>query len=338
MTMRKLWTTVGGAWAMAAATTLAAAPQITFDKTVYNFGSTSLVQSVTGTFTFQNTGDAVLDVQKPVTSCGCTVASVKPDKLPPGAKGELVFTLNLANVRGPAEKVITVPSNDPTNQQVRLAVKVDVHQLFEISPAVVMLGDVPQGATTNLTLLVKRNDQADCVIEKVETSGNGVTAQVEPVTDDKTQRRINVTLDAGAAARRVQEWVRITPAGAAAPLPSVFFHGRVVGDVTVQPEVVYWLIPGGLNWPGPSPELMTKRKLDVTASRPGSNLLLTNLVSSLPNVTVEVIPVEPGHRYTVVARMTAPPTTNLTGTISFETNIPAQPRVVVPITVNVLRR
>jgi hypothetical protein len=36
--------------------------------------------------------------------------------------------------------------------------------------------------------------------------------------------------------------------------------------------------------------------------------------------------------------MTAPPTTNLTGTISFETNIPAQPRVVVPITVNVLRR
>ena len=44
----------------AAATTNAAAPKIQFDKTVYDFGTTSLVDSVTGTFTYQNVGAAEL--------------------------------------------------------------------------------------------------------------------------------------------------------------------------------------------------------------------------------------------------------------------------------------
>src|SRR5258708_3436159 len=69
-----------------AATTNAptAAPKIQFDKTVYDFGTTSLVDSVTGTFTFQNVGDGELKMGKPQPSCGCTVASVKPEVLKPG--------------------------------------------------------------------------------------------------------------------------------------------------------------------------------------------------------------------------------------------------------------
>src|SRR5271169_3789181 len=48
-----------------AATPPAAAPKIQFDKTVYNFGTTSLVESVTGTFTYQNLGSADLNIKKP---------------------------------------------------------------------------------------------------------------------------------------------------------------------------------------------------------------------------------------------------------------------------------
>src|SRR5882724_5930019 len=70
-------------------------PKIQFDRTSYDFGVTSLVESVTGTFTFQNAGDGVLELQKPKPSCGCTVTSVKPEKLQPGEKGELVFTIRL---------------------------------------------------------------------------------------------------------------------------------------------------------------------------------------------------------------------------------------------------
>src|ERR1700690_4584809 len=75
----------------AAAAPAGPAPKISFDKTVYDFGTTSMVQSLTGTFTFHNDGPGVLEVKKPTTSCGCTVAGVKPDSLKQGEKGELGF-------------------------------------------------------------------------------------------------------------------------------------------------------------------------------------------------------------------------------------------------------
>src|SRR3954468_17321379 len=83
-------------------------PKIKFDQTTYDFGKTSQVERVTGTFTFQNVGDADLKMGKPSTSCGCTVAGVKPEVLKPGEKGELTFTLNLARNRATLQKNITV--------------------------------------------------------------------------------------------------------------------------------------------------------------------------------------------------------------------------------------
>src|SRR2546422_5920632 len=56
---------------------LLAAPKIEFDRMVYDFGKTSLVDKVSGTFTFQNTGDEVLKVGEPKPSCGCTVAQIE---------------------------------------------------------------------------------------------------------------------------------------------------------------------------------------------------------------------------------------------------------------------
>src|SRR5437867_12688674 len=89
------------------------APKIKFDQTLYDFGVTSLVEAVTGTFTFQNVGDGVLEIGKPKPSCGCTVAKVSPEKLPPGTKGELVCTLTPGTGEQKLEKAIFVPSTDP---------------------------------------------------------------------------------------------------------------------------------------------------------------------------------------------------------------------------------
>src|ERR1043166_6995333 len=102
--------------------------KIQFDKTVYDFGSTSFVDSVTGTFTFQNAGTGELKVGKPQPSCGCTVASVKPEVLKPGEKGELVFKVNIGGARGTLEKHITVPSNDPQSPKVSLSIKANIVQ------------------------------------------------------------------------------------------------------------------------------------------------------------------------------------------------------------------
>src|SRR5262245_42655275 len=90
----------------------AGAPKIQFDTTVYDLGKVIEGEMPAGKFFFRNTGDSDLVVTNLQTSCGCTVAGVKPDKLKPGELGEIFFTLDLVNIRGPTEKQITVPSND----------------------------------------------------------------------------------------------------------------------------------------------------------------------------------------------------------------------------------
>src|SRR5579862_5326087 len=141
-----------------AAKPAAPAPKIQFDKTVYDFGSTSFVDSVMGTFTFSNTGQADLKVGKPQPSCGCTVASVKPEVLKPGEKGELVFKVNIGAAHGALEKHITVPSNDPQTPSISLSVKADVKQVIEVTPGLITMGAVRQGAVTNVTVLLHRTD------------------------------------------------------------------------------------------------------------------------------------------------------------------------------------
>src|SRR6266404_748442 len=98
-------------WFIAAAAQ--AAPKIEFDRMVYDFGKTSLVDSVTGKFIFTNTGDEVRKVGEAKTSCGCTVAKILTDTLKPGDKGELEFTLTVGQYAQKFHKEIRVSSNDP---------------------------------------------------------------------------------------------------------------------------------------------------------------------------------------------------------------------------------
>ena len=74
-------------------------PKIQFDQTVYDFGKTSQVATVSGVFKFKNVGDGILKLEPPKPSCGCTVAELKPDTLKPGETGELPFSLHLGQVR-----------------------------------------------------------------------------------------------------------------------------------------------------------------------------------------------------------------------------------------------
>jgi hypothetical protein len=68
--------------AMCVAAQAAGAPKIQFDQTVYDFGKTAQVETVSGTFKFKNTGDGILKVEPPKPSCGCTIASLKPASWP----------------------------------------------------------------------------------------------------------------------------------------------------------------------------------------------------------------------------------------------------------------
>jgi hypothetical protein len=321
-------------------TTNAVGPRIQFDKTVYDFGRTSMVQQLTGKFTYQNVGNAVLQLRNPTTSCGCTVASVEPETLKPGEKGELVFTLTVGpSVRGRVEKSITVPSNDPTTPSVELAVQVDMTSVFDFSPRQISLGDMRQGAITNVAVLVKRTDGKKLVISRADAAVNFIRTRIEPLEESSnTSARIWIEAKAEGAPRRFVWIVRVYGEDALQLLFTVTAFGRVVGEVTLNPEVLRWNIEDPEHWPDGQPESMTTRKVRVEASDKGNSLEVKNATSSLKALRVSVVAVETGRVYEVVASLSEPPKETENGTISFETNRASQPSVLVPVTINVVKR
>ncbi len=208
-------------------------PRIQFDKTVYDFGSTGGVQSVTGTFTFSNVGDADLSVQNPKPSCGCTVASVNPDRLKPGEKGELVFTLTTYNVGGLITKTISVPSNDPKNTNVVLTIQMDNQLTYVLTPTTLTLGDLLVGAVTNVTIEVRRTDGKPLLIDRAE-AGGAVDIQVERIDDQTTH--LNLKVLAFGSPRRFNEMVHVYADGETTAIGTVTIYARVVGDSIVNPN------------------------------------------------------------------------------------------------------
>jgi hypothetical protein len=324
---------------IATTTTNVVGPRIQFDKTVYDFGTTSMVRQLTGKFTYQNVGDAVLELEKPETSCGCAVASVEPETLKPGEKGELVFTLNVAlSMRGHVEKSITVASNDPTTPSAELTIQAHMTSPFDFTPEQIALGDMRQGAITNVAVLVKRTDGKKPILSKAEVGVNFIHARVEPLEESSnTTARVWIETKAEGAPRRFVGIVRVYGEDASQLLFTVNVFGRVVGEVTLNPDELRWNIQDPEHWPGGQPESMTIRRVRVVASDKGKSLEVKNATSSLRSLRVSVVTVETGGVYEVVARLSEPPKETESGTISFETNRASQPTVVVPVRVNVAK-
>lgn len=316
----------------------APAPKIQFDKVVYDFGSTSFVESVTGTFTFQNGGDAELKVGAPKPSCGCTVASVKPDSLKPGDKGELVFKVNIGASRGVLEKHITVPSNDPQSPNVTLAVKVEVKQVIEASPGAISLGAIRQGMSTNGTVTIRRVDGKKLVVGKIEPSNKLLHARIEPVEGTNTDQavKLNVEVSGEGAPKRFNESVKVFLEGVSQPVATVFVNGQVLGDVVIDHESLYWSIMDPSRMPTNNPLTQQVRRITVSSTRPDRPLEISNLTSNLKDLTVELTPVETGKTYMVVATLAGMPTKSEQGVVSFDTNTSTQPKITIPVTIVVM--
>ena len=75
----------------------------------------------------------------------------------------------------------------------------------------------------------------------------------------------------------------------------------------------------------------------MSSTHPDRPLQITNLSTSLTNLTVELVTVETGKVYSVVAKFAESPKQSERGTISFDTNTSVQPKIVVPVTIIVLK-
>ncbi len=328
-----LWT---GVWCHAAPGE--GVPQIQFDQTVYDFGKTSQVASVSGIFKFKNAGDGILKVEPPQPSCGCTVAELKPNTLPAGASGELPFTLNLGPYRTTLEKHISVRSNDPQTPEVSLTIKVDYTPLYEVNPMTLAptlafgVNDADQVTT------ITRTDGKPLRLARLVASKPWITATLEP--DAKTNEaaaRIRVAVQRDGPPRRFNEFVQVYAAEQTnTPVSSIYVYGQMMGEVSLSPEALYWSVPNVTNTPAERPEALVLRRVTIH-SADGKAIELKNPQSTIKGIKVELIAKEPGKVYELVARLDDVPASTVSGNVSFETSVATQPKIDVPVIVNVFK-
>jgi len=106
-----------------------AAPQITVDEAVYQFGAVLEGAMVTHTFVLTNAGDETLVITNVSTTCGCTTADLVKKTLTSGESVNLDVRFDSVGYGGQTiTKLITVNSNDPVQPQFVLRIQGTVNK------------------------------------------------------------------------------------------------------------------------------------------------------------------------------------------------------------------
>ena len=316
----------------------AAAPVLRFDRTTFDFGKTSLVETVSGTFKYTNTGDAVLKLEPPKPSCGCTVAALKPDTLKPGESGELAFTLNLGRSRATMEKHIAVTSNDPLAPEVSLTIKVDYTPLYDLVP-MTLSPNLAFGIDTNeVTASITRTDGKPLGNLRLEASKAWITATLVPEPKgDGAAAKIRIAVRRDGSPRRFNEHIHVFSADLPnIPVSTVYLYGQIAGELSLSPESLYWSVTDVAHTPVGRPEAQVMRRIAVRSGT-GKPFELKNPRSTIHGMKVELVRDEAGKSYEIVATLGETPPQTVGGTVTVDTSVAGQPSMEVPVIVNVLK-
>ena len=97
-------------------------PEIEFEKLVHDYGDVPFNGNGECEFRFTNTGNEPLLIQKPKSSCGCTIPSWPNEPILPGESDVIKVTYR-TNRAGNINKTVTVTSNALKNSTVVLRIK-----------------------------------------------------------------------------------------------------------------------------------------------------------------------------------------------------------------------
>lgn len=101
---------------------IANAPKIVFKENLHNYGEIKTGELVKHNFTFTNEGKTDLIIHKVKASCGCTATDPEKNIIKPGESSHIAVTFNSKGRSGKQQKYITVITNDPNNQYIKLKI------------------------------------------------------------------------------------------------------------------------------------------------------------------------------------------------------------------------
>lgn len=98
---------------------------MTFAENSHDFGTIDEGDVVTHVFTFTNTGDNPLILDRCKGSCGCTVPQCPKEPIAPGATGEIEVKFNSKGKKNKQTKTVTINANT-VPEQTRITISANV--------------------------------------------------------------------------------------------------------------------------------------------------------------------------------------------------------------------
>lgn len=167
---------------------LAQRPRLVCDEPVYDFGTVDPSTPVEHTFVIRNEGDVTLEITRVHASCGCTVASISSQSVPPGGESKISSRLSLVGRSGPQQKTILIESNDPDKPQFTLTLKGVAGAAINVQPAQIFLNNLPAGSKPTANVILSSGDGESFSIKAVESTSPQLEAQVTGIEEGKAYR------------------------------------------------------------------------------------------------------------------------------------------------------
>ncbi|MRR57762.1 MAG: DUF1573 domain-containing protein [Deltaproteobacteria bacterium] len=161
-----------------------AAPRLTFDNPAFDFGKVTQGKTVEHAFTFRNTGDAPITIQRVGSSCGCTVATPSSQVIHPGKSGEIKAAFDSSDFRGEVTKEVFVYTANPQKPSHTLTMKGMVVEEIVITPNQLNLGDVKPGVRKDGILKIENKGNRVLKIKAVRS----ILPQMTASSDKKVLR------------------------------------------------------------------------------------------------------------------------------------------------------
>ncbi|MFH1884786.1 MAG: DUF1573 domain-containing protein [Planctomycetota bacterium] len=170
-----------------------AAPKITFENIVYDFGQVGLgAQKKIAEFKFTNTGDGLLKIEEVEKCCG-VVTKLDKTEYAPGESGVLKAEYRTSQRPGLDRKTLYVKSNDKTKARIALTLKAEVVSKITCAPKRLKLFLGEDNAGCPKIVLSSLDNQpfmitgfkstADCITADVDSSVEATKFILEPKID-----------------------------------------------------------------------------------------------------------------------------------------------------------
>ncbi len=162
----------------------------------FDFGAMYQNEEVSHTFTFRNGGDAVLNIEKVKSSCGCTAAMPDKRKLAPGEQATIKVTFKSGTRRDRVTQHVSVDSNDAAQPRVTLTVQGVVKVEVDVVPRGFYIGKIKPGETVERSIeLLPVTVKSFKILGVTATNPALHVGEPVPLKDEKDKERGGYRLD-----------------------------------------------------------------------------------------------------------------------------------------------